>query len=205
MSEHKNTYRTVKERSEGFYKEKGSKFIGIASRCYSEEEAKQLLDQWHTEHSQAGHLCYAYRIGLEGEKYRANDDGEPANSAGAPILGQLQSFDLTNTLIGVVRYYGGTKLGVGGLINAYRTAAKDAIEATDVVEMEVFLHVQLDFQYADMVGVMNCLKRWNIEMDRHTFENACEIECSLPLTTEESILAELNVFETLKITKLGIY
>ncbi len=203
--EGKNTYRTVKAKSEGFYKEKGSKFIGIVARCYSEEEAKQLLEEWRKEHSQAGHLCYAYRIGLKGERYRANDDGEPSNSAGAPILGQLQSYDLTNTLAGVVRYYGGTKLGVGGLINAYRTATKDAIDATEIVDLEVFLHVHLAFQYADMVGVMNCLKRWNIEMDQHTFEDACEIECSLPIPNSEAIQSELKAFETLTITNKGIY
>ncbi|XOV68395.1 MAG: IMPACT family protein [Fluviicola sp.] len=203
--ERKNTYRTVQKRSEGFYKEKGSKFIGIVSRCYNEEEAKQLLDDWRNEHAQAGHLCYAYRIGLNGERYRANDDGEPSNSAGAPILGQLQSYDLTNTLIGVVRYYGGTKLGVGGLINAYRTAAKEAIDANEIVDLEVYLHVKLDFEYADMVGVMNCLKRWNIEMDEHSFEIECEIECSLPLPVEKSIQSELKAFETMKITNKGIY
>lgn len=175
------------------------------ARCYSEDEAKQLLEEWRQEHAQAGHLCYAYRIGLNGERYRANDDGEPSNSAGAPILGQLQSFDLTNTLAGVVRYYGGTKLGVGGLINAYRTATKDAIEATQVEEMEVFEHIHMIFQYADMVGVMNCLKRWNIEMDRHAFEDECEIECSLPLSNSEAIQSELKAFETLEITNKGIY
>lgn len=200
-----NTYRTVLSRSEGFYKEKGSKFIGIVSRCYSEDEAKLLLEEWRKEHAQAGHLCYAYRIGLNGDRYRANDDGEPANSAGAPILGQLQSYELTNVLAGVVRYYGGTKLGVGGLINAYRMATKDAIDATSIVELEVFLHVKLDFQYSDMVGVMNCLKRWNLEMDEHTFEAECAIECSLPIPEAGSIQSELKVFETLKITNKGIY
>ena len=125
----KSTYFTVKRRSEGTYKEKGSKFIGIAVPCWNEDEAKNYLSEWRKEHHQARHLCYAYRFGLSGDIYRANDDGEPNNSAGAPILGQIQSFELSNVLIGVVRYYGGTKLGVGGLINAYRTAAKEAIEA----------------------------------------------------------------------------
>ena len=203
--ENNNTYRTVSQRSEGIYKEKGSKFIGIVARCSSEAEAKTLLEAWRQEHSKAGHLCYAYRIGLNGEKYRANDDGEPSNSAGAPILGQLQSFDVTNVLAGVVRYYGGTKLGVGGLIGAYRTATKEAIEASTIIELEVFLHVHLLFEYSDMAGVMNCLKKWNLEMDRHSFENQCEIECSLPLNQVESIQAELNVFETLTITEKGIY
>lgn len=203
--ENDHTYKTVKSRAEGLYKEKGSKFIGIVSQCHSEEEAKVLLNTWRQEHVKAGHLCYAYRIGVNGEKYRANDDGEPSNSAGAPILGQLQSFELTNVLAGVVRYYGGTKLGVGGLIGAYRTATKEAIEASTIVELKVFLHLHLLFEYADMAGVMNCLKKWNLEMDKHSFENQCEIECSLPLNHVESIQAELNAFETLTITEKGIY
>lgn len=200
-----HSYRTVKNRGEGLYKEKGSKFIGIVTRCFSEEEAKQILDEWRKEHHKAGHLCYAFRIGLLGERYRANDDGEPANSAGAPILGQLQSFELTNTLTGVVRYYGGTKLGVGGLINAYRTATKEAIGNTKIVELEVFEHVHLGFEYPDMAGVMNCLKKWNIEMDKHIFESECEIECSLPLKIAVSIQAELRAFDTMTITNKGIY
>ena len=117
-------YRTVKKLSEGFYKEKGSKFIGYVQACYDEEQAKELLDNWRKSNRQAGHLCYAYRFGVDKSVYRSNDDGEPSNSAGAPILGQINSYDLSNVLIGVVRYYGGTNLGVGGLINAYRTAAK---------------------------------------------------------------------------------
>ncbi|GAB5418771.1 MAG: YigZ family protein [Crocinitomicaceae bacterium] len=201
----KDSYRTVTSRSEGLYKEKGSKFIGIVARCYSEAEAKELLEAWRKEHQKAGHLCYAFRIGLNGERYRSNDDGEPANSAGAPILGQLQSFDLTNVLAGVVRYYGGTKLGVGGLIGAYRTATKEAIEATQIIELEVFQHVHLLFEYADMAGVMNCLKKWNLEMDNHSFEHQCEIQCSLPLNQAESIQSELKAFDTLTLTDKGIY
>ncbi len=201
----KDAYRTIQSRSEGLYKEKGSKFIGIVARCYNEIEAKELLDSWRKEHHKAGHLCYAYRIGLNGEHYRANDDGEPANSAGAPILGQLQSFDLTNVLAGVVRYYGGTKLGVGGLIGAYRTATREAIEATQIIELEVFQHVHLLFEYPDMAGVMNCLKKWNLEMDKHAFENQCEIECSLPLNQSDSIKSELKAFDTLTLTDKGIY
>lgn len=202
---HKDSYRTVKKRGEGLYKEKGSKFIGIVARCYSETEAKELLEEWRKEHHKAGHLCYAFRLGIQGERYRANDDGEPANSAGAPILGQLQSYEVTNVLAGVVRYYGGTKLGVGGLIGAYRTATKEALEATEIIQLEVFQHVSLQFEYADMAGVMNCLKKWNIEMDRHAFEDTCEIESSLPLKQSESILAELKAFDTMEITDKGIY
>src|SRR3989338_10257684 len=123
--EENSTYLTLETLSEGVYKEKGSKFIGLAQACYSEEEAKDLLAQWKNEHHQARHLCYAYRFGVHKDVWRANDDGEPSNSAGPPILGQIDAFDLSNVLIGVVRYFGGTKLGVGGLIAAYRAAAKE--------------------------------------------------------------------------------
>lgn len=200
-----NSYRTIAKRGEGLYKEKGSKFIGIAARCYDESEAKDFLETWRKEHHQARHLCYAYRFGLEGEIYRANDDGEPSNSAGAPILGQLQSYELTNVLIGVVRYYGGTKLGVGGLINAYRTAAKEAIENTKIITREVFEHVLLTFDYADMVPVMNSLKKWGLEMDRHVFETSCEVEVSLPLDQAENIRSEFDTLETVQLNIKGIY
>lgn len=200
-----STYRTVANKSEGLYKEKGSKFIGIAVRCYTEEEAKEYLETWRKEHHQARHLCYAYRFGLDGSIYRANDDGEPSNSAGAPILGQLQSFEITNVLVGVVRYYGGTKLGVGGLINAYRTAAKEALENTKIVTLEVFEHLVITFDYPDMVPVMNSLKKWGLEMDRHRFEESCEIEISLPIEQKDEITSDFKEFETLKILNKGIY
>ena len=140
-------YRTVEKLTEGFYKEKNSKFIAYAVACYNEIEVKQKLESWRKEHSHAGHLCYAYRLGLNGIVYRANDDGEPSNSAGPPILGQIDSYSLTNILIGVVRYYGGVNLGVGGLITAYRTASKDAIENGKIVELEVHHWSIISFNY----------------------------------------------------------
>ena len=135
------------------------RFWGIASQCYNEDEAKELLEQWRQEHHQAGHLCYAYRVGADKKKYRANDDGEPSNSAGPPILGQIEANDLTNVLIGVVRYYGGTKLGVGGLINAYRTGAKEAIANGRIIEKELLRWITIRSDYTDMPMVMNLLKK----------------------------------------------
>lgn len=199
----KNTYRTLKKETKGIYKEKGSKFIGIAVPCYSEEEAKQFLQQWHKEHYQARHLCYAYRFGMNGEVYRANDDGEPSNSAGAPILGQLQSYDLTNTLIGVVRYFGGIKLGVGGLINAYRTAAKEAIEAGEIITKEVFEWVRVNFEYPDMPGVMNCLKHHNLDQKEQVFELNCSLVTNLPLNKAREIKEELKKFDSVELIVLG--
>lgn len=204
MSE-KSTYKTVDSRCEGLYKEKGSKFIGIAVSCFTEQEAKAFLDGWKKEHHQARHLCYAYRFGLEGEKYRANDDGEPSNSAGAPILGQLQSFDLTNTLIGVVRYYGGTKLGVGGLINAYRTGAKEAIRNGRIVENEVFEWVVLEFEYIDMPKVMGILKKYDLKMIENQFELSCRLKTNLSLNFAAEVKKELKKLESVKLISDGIY
>lgn len=200
-----STYNTLFEKSEGLYKEKGSKFIGIACACYSEEEAKQFLDAWRKEHHQARHLCYAYRFGLAKEIYRANDDGEPSNSAGAPILGQIQSYDLSNVLIGVIRYYGGTKLGVGGLMNAYRTAAKDALENAIIVEKEVFYHIKLIFGYDVMPDIMKWLKNSNLVYKNQRFELKCELEVALPLNETEIYLNEINSFGLEEVIDLGEY
>lgn len=200
-----STYQTLKNRTEGLYKEKGSKFIGIAQSCYSENEAKELLSAWKKEHHQAGHLCYAYRFGKEMTVFRSNDDGEPSNSAGAPILGQIQSFGLTNVLIGVVRYYGGTKLGVGGLINAYRTAAREALQVNEIIEVEVFHHYRLTFDYPIMADIMSWLKKSNLDYQNHVFEINCQLEVAMPLNQKELLLAELSEFEELELTDLGEY
>ena len=130
-------YKTIAANSEGIYKEKGSKFIAIASPVYSEDEFKTFLNQVKKDYHDARHHCYAFKIGLTDNEYRYNDDGEPNNSAGAPIYGQIQSFNVTNIAIVVVRYFGGTKLGVGGLITAYKEAAKDALQNIKIVNRTV--------------------------------------------------------------------
>ena len=205
MSGLRTTYRTLKELSTGIYKEKGSKFIGLVVPCYTDTEAKQFLDQWRKEHYQARHLCYAYRFGLDQKVYRANDDGEPNNSAGAPILGQIQSFDLSNVLIGVVRYYGGTKLGVGGLINAYRTAAKEAIEAGEIVETEVFEWNQLNFGYDVMPQVMNFIKQNQLVSRDQDFGAECSLKVLLPLDQAANLRGELSELKNLETEILGIF
>lgn len=191
--------------SEGLYKEKGSKFIALATPCLEEHQAKILLDDWRKEHHQARHLCYAYRFGLNGEIYRANDDGEPTNSAGAPILGQIKSFELTNILIGVVRYFGGTKLGVGGLMNAYKEAAREAIEAGEIVEREVFDRIRITFSYEQMPEIMNFIKRSGVEPEVKSFQEEAELYISLPIELAEEIKKELKGFKSLKLTELGIF
>lgn len=199
------TYKTLALQSEGLYKEKGSKFIGIAVACYNENEVKSFLEEWKKEHHQARHLCYAYRFGMDMNVYRANDDGEPNNSAGAPILGQIDSFGLTNVLIGVVRYYGGTKLGVGGLINAYRTAAKEALQNGTIVELELLEWIDISFNYEDMPQVMNLLKKYNLTLNNALFERNCSLTTALELTKKEEIKQELKQFDSVEITIKGIY
>lgn len=197
------TYKTLKSQSEGLYKEKGSKFIAYAVPCYTEEEAKQYLEKWRKEHYQSRHVCWAYRFGLDKKQFRANDDGEPSNSAGAPILGQIQSFDLSNVLIGVVRYFGGVKLGVGGLIHAYREAAMDALQNAEIIEVEVFLHIRANFSYEVMPEVMNWLKRMNLEYYNQQFELNCSIDIKLPLDQKVQLMEDLADIGTIEINELG--
>lgn len=198
-------YKTVKFPAEGLYKEKGSKFIAYVVPCYSEAEAKEHLEKWHKEHHQARHVCYAYRFGVKKDISRANDDGEPANSAGAPILGQIKAYDLTNILIGVVRYFGGTKLGVGGLITAYKSAAKDAIEQAVISELEVYKWIKISFSYNDMPKIMLLLKKHNLEMQTNDFNLNCVLTTNLPLNKSVIIIEELNSFDSVEIEQLGIY
>ncbi|MBP6090372.1 MAG: YigZ family protein [Crocinitomicaceae bacterium] len=205
MEELKHTYQTVRSLSEGIYKEKGSKFIGYVAPCYTEDEAKQLLEQWRKNHFQARHVCYAYRFGLDGKIVRSNDDGEPNNSAGIPILGQIQSFALTNVLVGVVRYFGGTKLGVGGLVQAYKTAAKEAIEEAEIIVVEVFEWVEITFEYSELPQVMHLLKTHNVEQRQQNFELTCTLVALLPLNNAVYIKNELEKLKTVSYIIKGIY
>ena len=133
----KDTYNTITAASEGLFTDRGSKFIAYAFPIKSEEEIKEYLEEIKKEHWKARHHCYAWRLGIDGNTYRANDDGEPSGTAGKPILGQLDSFEITDTLVVVVRYFGGTKLGVGGLINAYKSAAIDALQQVEIISKTI--------------------------------------------------------------------
>lgn len=164
-----------------------------------------MLDKWRNDHHQARHLCYAYRFGIEKDVYRANDDGEPSNSAGAPILGQIQSYDLTNVLIGVVRYYGGVKLGVGGLINAYRTAAKEAIENGKITVEVVKDRFELYFEYSDMALLMDVVKSSEATINKQVFEKDCYLKIAIKIKSTEVLLDKLSAFPSLKIEKIGTF
>lgn len=200
-----DSYKTLEALSEGMYKEKGSKFIALAVPCYSENEAKNQLNEWRKLHHQARHLCYAYRFGLKKDIYRANDDGEPSNSAGMPILGQIQSFELTNVLIGVVRYYGGTKLGVGGLIHAYKTAAREAIELGSIIEKKVFQHLKIKFSYAEMPEIMNVVKTHQLQIETQDFQEVCLLQVAIPLEKKDYLTELLSENKHVLLEELGIY
>lgn len=163
--EEKDTYNTIEtESDEILFKEKNSKFYGYAFPIESEEEVKPIIDVLRKKHPNAGHFCYAYQIGTDTLAYRANDDGEPSNSAGMPIYGQLQSFDVTHTLIVVVRLFGGTKLGVGGLISAYKTAAQLTLENCTIIEKTIDIHYVISFDYQNMNKVMRVIKEKKLDI-----------------------------------------
>lgn len=188
-------FKTITEQSEGFYKEKGSKFLAFAIPCKTEEEVKEHIQRLKKEHYQAVHVCSAFRLGSDKKKYRASDDGEPSNSAGAPILGQIQSFDLTNILIAVVRYYGGVNLGVGGLINAYRTASKEALESAQMIEQEDEVLITLLYDYNEMPQVMAILKNSPAKIIHQDFQLSCKLSLQIPVS-------ELKILEQIKETNL---
>ena len=157
------------------YKDKGSKFYGYAIPIKTAKEAKETLEILKRKHSNAGHFCYAYQFGIETTYYRVSDDGEPSNSAGLPIYGQLQAFNVTNTLIVVIRYFGGTKLGVGGLINAYRTTAKLSLEASEIKKIDILIPIKLHFAYKDLSKVMRIIKKYQLILKSQQLEISCEV------------------------------
>lgn len=163
-------YRSIAKPSEGLYKEKGSKFLAFAYTITSVEEAKQKVQELRDLHPKAVHVCFAWRIGTEQFEDRFSDDGEPNNSAGKPIFGQILALDLTNTMVAVVRYYGGTKLGVGGLITAYKTAAKDALDKAKIVNRHEVVKAAIIFDPAHTGNLMSTLNKYGVEIHEHGFE-----------------------------------
>lgn len=188
MEEIKDTYRTITKASpETLYKEKGSKFLGYAFPVTNEEQIKEHIDALRKEHHNARHWCYAWQLGKSYEHYRANDDGEPSNSAGMPIYGQLQSFDVTNVLVVSVRYFGGTKLGVGGLIQAYKTSAQLALQASNIVERTIDVAFQLHFEYPEMNTVMRIIKDENLNITKQELTLDCKIDLAVRKKDAERI------------------
>lgn len=183
-----DTYKTIASPPEPFLlKEKSSKFFGYAFPIESEDEVKVILEDLRKDNNGAVHFCYAYQLGVDKIAYRANDDGEPNNSAGMPIYGQILSFDVTNVLIVVVRYYGGIKLGVGGLITAYKTVAQMTLEQSEIIEKTIDVHFLISFNYENMNKVMRVIKEKNLEIVAQKMEMSCEIEIKTRKKNAENI------------------
>ena len=196
-------YKTIDFPSEEvLLKEKNSKFFGSALPVTSEEDVKENLERLRKEHFSARHWCYAYQIGTEKIQYRANDDGEPNNSAGMPIYGQIQSFEVTNVLVVVVRYFGGVKLGVGGLISAYKTAAQMALENATIIEKTIDKHFIISFGYAHMNKVMRIIKEKNLQIVSQKMEMDCEIEISIRKKSVQNLLDTFESLYEIKLTEI---
>lgn len=197
------TYQTLAEPCYAEYKDKGSKFMAFAHPIKHSDDVKALLAPLKKEHFKAVHFCYAYRLGIEGTDYRANDDGEPSGSAGRPILGQIDSAELTDVVVIVVRYFGGTLLGVPGLIQAYKSATTMALAEGEVLLKNVTHHVQLSFEYATMNDVMRLIKAHEVDILTQVMTYDCQFEVSIPLAQKEAFLSAMTHLRTVKINPIN--
>ena len=198
----KDTFKTIATSSEEvLFKEKSSKFFGYTFPVSTHEEIKTNLELLKKQHFGAVHFCYAYQIGTEKIEFRANDDGEPSNSAGMPIYGQIQSFEITNVLIVVVRYFGGTKLGIGGLISAYKTTAQMALEASEIVDKTIDVNFKITFDYKNMNKVMRIIKEKKLVIISQKMESNCEIEISTRKKNAEEIVDIFKGLFEITVTK----
>ena len=180
MDMNEDQYRTIRSNTGGIlYKEKNSKFFGYAYAVENEADIKQHLEALRNEHMGANHVCYAWQLGVEEISYRVNDDGEPNHSAGMPIYGQIQAFEVTNVLIAVVRYFGGTKLGVGGLISAYRSTAQLTLKEAKIIKKTIQIPLLLEFDYVSMNKVMRIIKKHSLQIASQTLEMKCKITLSI--------------------------
>jgi len=194
-----DTYKTIFSASEGIYKEKGSKFLSFAMPVNSGEEIKEIIKEYRKKYFDARHVCYAYMLGHERKDFRANDDGEPSGTAGRPILGQINSRDLSNVLVVVVRYFGGILLGTGGLVTAYREAAADALNNAEVVEKTVDEQITLNFDYILLNDVMRIIKEVNPLVLQQVFDNECKIILSIRKQDAALLSSKLEKITGIKI------
>lgn len=197
-----DTYRTIAEPAEGFFKDKGSKFISFIFPVSSENEAKTHLLELRELHPKANHHVYAYRLGLDRMTYRLSDDGEPSGSSGRPILNTLYSKEITNILVVVVRYFGGTLLGIPGLINAYRSATEVALDNTQIVEKHLFNLYDLQFSYVQMNDVMRIVKEMELPVRVQTFEMECKMVVEVRTILTERFMTRCEKVEGLSIKLL---
>lgn len=199
-----DTYRTIKSISRGIFKEKGSKFISIAFPVRNEDEIRKYLDETRKEFHDARHHCYAYALGKSGSDWRATDDGEPSGTGGKPILGQIRSFGVTNVLIIVPRYFGGTLLGTSGLINAYKTAAESALSNAEIIDHIMQQKCELTFPYQSMNEVMKIIKDEGIVQTGHSFDLNCSISAHFRSSDTEKIRAKFSRIDEVTVKFLEI-
>lgn len=185
-------YKSISAQSSGVYKDKGSKFLAFAFPVETEEQIKEHLTSIKSKYFDARHHCYAYRLGLEGKVWRMNDDGEPSSTAGKPILGQILSNELSDILIIVVRYFGGTLLGTSGLIQAYKNASADAISNAEIIEKIATNQFEITFDYLQMNDVMKVLKNYKLTPIKQNFDNICSISLNIRLTDKERFYAAIK-------------
>ena len=187
-----DTFRTIASSSEGSYKEKGSKFLSFAFPVKNVDEINQILAQYRKQYYDARHICYAYMLGNAKNEWRANDDGEPSGTAGRPILGQINSFELTNVLVIVVRYFGGILLGTGGLITAYNEASRDALEQASIVEQTIDEIISIEFDYLLMNEVMRIVKEMSPQILDQSFDNMCAMKLAIRQSDAEKLKSKLE-------------
>ncbi|MGJ8731820.1 MAG: IMPACT family protein [Cellulophaga sp.] len=200
MNKEKDTYLTIDNPSpEILYKDRKSKFFGYVFPITTEDDVKPIIEELKKQHHTANHVCYAWQLGTNNVRYRANDDGEPNNSAGLPIYGQIQAYDLTNVLVAVARIFGGTKLGVGGLISAYRTAAQIALDEAEIKKKIITQLYTLTFDYKDMNSVMRVIKQKKLDIVSQKLEANCTYVISVRKTKAEEVF---NIFDTMQYIKI---
>ncbi|MEQ8242439.1 YigZ family protein [Fulvivirga sp.] len=190
-------FKTLAKAGEGLFKDRGSKFLGFATHVTSEEEVKEYLAEFRKQYYDARHHCYAYVLGADRKVFRANDDGEPNHSAGDPILGQINSKGLTDTLVVVIRYFGGTKLGVSGLINAYKLAAEEALDNASIMTVEVQNGIVLQYGYDDTNEVMRLVNELNINIVDQKFEVACELKGTIKINLTDQLESKVQLLNDL--------
>jgi len=198
-----DTYKTIRSFSTGLYKDKGSRFTSFAIPLSDPEQVKPIIDKIRKEHHEARHHCFAYMLGAERLVWRTNDDGEPSGTAGKPILGQINSHGLTNILIVVSRYFGGTLLGVSGLINAYKSATLSAIESAEIIEETLHEIHEITYPYENMNYVMKILKEEGIDQSDQKFDLECRLRISIRVSLSNKVLARLSRINGLTHTYIG--
>lgn len=194
-----DTYLTIEKPAEVIFKDKGSKFLAFAFPVENDKQIKEILNQLKKDHHTANHHCYAYRLGADKLNFRANDDGEPNNTAGKPILGQLQSYDLTNILIVVVRYFGGTLLGVSGLINAYKTSAAEVIRECKIIEKQILFSYTIHFAFDHLNDVMKLMKQMDCKITEQNFDSECSIHFRIRKANSEACEEKLKKITGLRL------